>query len=244
MSETQIATYWPGDHPGILRRIVAVEMGVGGLDGELAAVGHGVARVDREVEDRVFELVGIGLDPPQAGGEHGLDLDRLAERAVEQFRHAGDQLVDVDRACGSSGWRREKASRRWVSVAARSAPTRALPSARTIRGSPASPTWRRAASTLPVMTVSRLLKSWAMPPVSWPTASIFCDWRSASSACSRSAIAAATRCLQRLVQLAQRLLGAPSLGDLALRRLVEPGIVDRDRRLAGDADQQLLVALR
>jgi hypothetical protein len=29
------------------------------------------------------------------------------------------------------------------------------------------------------MTASRLLKSCAIPPVSWPTASIFCDWVSA-----------------------------------------------------------------
>ena len=32
-----------------------------------------------------------------------------------------------------------------------------------------------------MMTMSRLLKSWAMPPASRPTASIFCDWRSCSS---------------------------------------------------------------
>ncbi|KRC17935.1 hypothetical protein ASE31_28480 [Acidovorax sp. Root217] len=36
-----------------------------------------------------------------------------------------------------------------------------------------------------MMPCSRLLKSCAMPPVSWPTASIFCAWRSASS-CRRS----------------------------------------------------------
>ena len=36
-------------------------------------------------------------------------------------------------------------------------------------------------SRLPLMPVSRLLKSCARPPVSWPTASIFCDWRSCSS---------------------------------------------------------------
>ncbi len=34
--------------------------------------------------------------------------------------------------------------------------------------------------------VSRLLKSCATPPVNWPTASIFCDWRSASSPLRRS----------------------------------------------------------
>ena len=37
------------------------------------------------------------------------------------------------------------------------------------------------------------------------------------------------------------LLGLAPLGDLALRRLVEARIVDADRRLAGDADEELLV---
>ena len=37
-------------------------------------------------------------------------------------------------------------------------------------------------SMVPVMTVSMLLKSCAMPPVSWPTASIFWDCRLRSSA--------------------------------------------------------------
>ena len=41
-------------------------------------------------------------------------------------------------------------------------------------------------SILPSTTVSRLLKSCATPPVSWPTASIRCAWRSAASARSRS----------------------------------------------------------
>ena len=38
----------------------------------------------------------------------------------------------------------------------------------------------------PTTTASMLLKSWAMPPVSWPTASIFWTWRSWASAASRS----------------------------------------------------------
>ena len=40
--------------------------------------------------------------------------------------------------------------------------------------------------------VSRLLKSWATPPVSWPIASSFCAWRSASSACRRSVMSTAS----------------------------------------------------
>ena len=42
------------------------------------------------------------------------------------------------------------------------------------------------------MIVSRLLKSCATPPVSWPTASIFWDWRSASSAWRRSVMSTAS----------------------------------------------------
>jgi hypothetical protein len=38
-----------------------------------------------------------------------------------------------------------------------------------------------------------LLKSCAMPPVSWPTASIFCACRSVSSAAISSAVRSATR---------------------------------------------------
>ena len=37
-----------------------------------------------------------------------------------------------------------------------------------------------------------LLKSWAIPPVSWPTASIFWTWRSVASWTRNSAVAAST----------------------------------------------------
>ena len=46
----------------------------------------------------------------------------------------------------------------------------------------------------PEMPASRLLKSCARPPVSWPTASIFCAWRSASSVFSSSEVRSVTRC--------------------------------------------------
>ena len=49
-----------------------------------------------------------------------------------------------------------------------------------------SPSWLCRSSLYPLITVSRLLKSWATPPASRPTASIFCDWRSCSSSFLRS----------------------------------------------------------
>ena len=50
---------------------------------------------------------------------------------------------------------------------------------------------RRRARLMPlVMTASILLKSWAMPPASWPIDSIFCICRTCCSAESRSAMEA------------------------------------------------------
>ena len=48
----------------------------------------------------------------------------------------------------------------------------------------------RSSAAWPLMMVSRLLKSWAMPPASLPMASIFCDCRRSASvrASSRSAL--------------------------------------------------------
>src|SRR5207253_3118340 len=92
------------DRP-VLPRVRGVEIHGGGLDRELAAARHGVARVDDQVHDDLLELPGIGSD----GGA------------------------------------------------------------------------RCRKSTEPRMAVSRLLKSWAIPPARRPTASIFCVWRNRSS---------------------------------------------------------------
>ena len=88
-SVTAIITYCPGVSPIFARGVAVVEIDVGGLDRELAAVRHGVARVDRQVEHGAFELVRIDMGEPQAAGQHGLQPDALAERAAQQFGHAG-----------------------------------------------------------------------------------------------------------------------------------------------------------
>ena len=97
-------------------------------------------------------------------------------------------------ALGSSGWRRAKASSRWVRAAARLAAPIAL-SMKLCTSSYRPSRMRRFTTSIePMMAVSMLLKSCAIPPVSWPIASIFCEWRSASSAwrnassASRSAV--------------------------------------------------------
>lgn len=68
----------PGD-------IVLVEIGVGGFDRDPAAVGHGIAGVEREVEQRVFELIWISEGPPQSAGQDGFERYRFAERSAQKI---------------------------------------------------------------------------------------------------------------------------------------------------------------
>ncbi len=101
-----------------------------------------------------------------------------------------------------SCWR-AKASRRWVSEAPRSAPCNAPSTSRRSRGS--SGKRLRSSSRLPITAISRLLKSCATPPVSWPMVSIFwacssCSW--AFSRAETSFISSAVRCSTRCSSVA------------------------------------------
>ena len=61
----------------IPRAINLIEKGVAGLDGQFAAFGHGVARVDREIKDGGFKLRLVGLDLPHAAGADDFELHLL-----------------------------------------------------------------------------------------------------------------------------------------------------------------------
>ena len=106
----------------MLGDVAIVQIGVRGLDRQLAAVRHGVARVDGEIEDRVLELVGIGVDAPQAG------RSTVSMRIVSpSVRCSSSDMPDTSllasTGSGASGCWRAKASSRWVSDAARRAPS-------------------------------------------------------------------------------------------------------------------------
>jgi hypothetical protein len=74
-----------------------VELDVGGLDGQPAAVGHGVAGVDHQVHQHLLELAGIGVDPAEVGrGPHRTQLDVLAQQALEHRPQVGDDLIEVE----------------------------------------------------------------------------------------------------------------------------------------------------
>ena len=75
-----------------------VDLGVGGLDGQGPAAGHGVAGVDGEVDQDLLDLAGVGGDGGQVAGQVGGELDVLAEGPLEQLADVGDEVVEVQDA--------------------------------------------------------------------------------------------------------------------------------------------------
>ena len=180
VSVTQSETYWPGARSRSRAarsssHLLAVSMV------SAPPSRHGVAGVDAQVEQRVLQLGRV--DQGRATGRRRRPpRPSIAgpDGAADQILHAGDQPVDVgrlgiERLAAREGQQPVGQRRRAAGRALRGADV-ALDAVDAALGQAAS----RSSSRLPVMPVSRLLKSCAMPPVSWPTASIFCDWRSAS----------------------------------------------------------------
>ena len=66
------------------------------FDRELSAARHSVARVDREVDQARLELGHVHFDRPQTCGASDLDLDHFAEGALEEVRHSGQVIVEID----------------------------------------------------------------------------------------------------------------------------------------------------
>ena len=178
-----------------------------------AAAGHGVARVDHQVEQRQLELVGVGdRDQRRRRPRSMSSAMRAAHRLRQPLAHAQQQRAHVDRAGDAARRCARTTSSRSVSRLPRSAGVeRLVEHARACSASAALAARQMdaARSSRP----SRLLKSCAIDPVSWPTASIFCACTSAASARSRCAIcsmqphvglAAARACARRCAAPASR----------------------------------------
>ena len=69
----------------------------GGDNRQRAPLRHRVARVDRQIEDRILELMGIRQRRPVLGGKVHRKPDRLAQGPPQHLLHAADQLIDIDR---------------------------------------------------------------------------------------------------------------------------------------------------
>ena len=77
--------------------IALVKRGVGGAYGQRAAVGHGVAGIDGQVQHCAFELVVVAACKPYAFAKGHHQFNMLAQRAAHQLFHGTDQAVDVHR---------------------------------------------------------------------------------------------------------------------------------------------------
>ena len=204
-------------------------------------------RVDREVQDRALELGRVGPGAPQAAGQDGLDLrsSRPASGAAARTCPPPACWRRSPRIC--SGCWREKASRRWRKRRRpRYAGLGEIEEAHELGRRRAER--RPIISMAPPMPIRRLLKSWAIPAVSWPTAFIFCDWRRLSSAFSRRSCSSCRRAALALPHRAPR--GDHRQAEQRDRRrhaedqvrghAVDPDVPDGLGRIAvGDVDRQV-----
>ena len=97
LSVTASITYCPGSTSAWVDAYFSSRWTLAVSSVSLPPLRHGIARVDREVENGELELIGIGKRPPDAAAEHRLDRDLLAQGAPEQVGHAGDQAAKVER---------------------------------------------------------------------------------------------------------------------------------------------------
>ena len=69
---------------------------VGGLHRQLAAVGHRVAGVDREIDDHLLELRDVDLDRPEIAAMHEVELDLLADQPPQQHGEIGQGVAEIE----------------------------------------------------------------------------------------------------------------------------------------------------
>src|SRR5678815_1432890 len=131
-------------------------MRIGHLDHELAAVRHRVARIYREIEDHVLDLRRIDQSGPESLAGRQLDGDVLAEGPLQNRGGPRDDLVEVDVARLQRLLAREGEHALGELRAARGRFVDRLDDRRELR---TFPTESDSSSDMPMMTVSRLLKS-------------------------------------------------------------------------------------
>jgi hypothetical protein len=76
--------------------IAGIECDVGGLKPQPATRGHRVPCVEREIDDHLLQLAGIGPDPADGGIELGHQLDVGAEQAAQHPAYVRDYRVEVE----------------------------------------------------------------------------------------------------------------------------------------------------
>ena len=68
-------------HPLVLERRALLGADIRRAQRELAAVRHGIARIDREIDDHLLELADVGLDRPEVAHLRDVERHVLADQA-------------------------------------------------------------------------------------------------------------------------------------------------------------------
>src|ERR1043166_1123147 len=82
---------------GILGRGL-VEPEVLGFQSQLAALRHGIAGVDAQIEQDLVQLGNIGSERPEVSRNAGLDPDALGKGFLHDFQHLLDEVPELDDA--------------------------------------------------------------------------------------------------------------------------------------------------
>ena len=85
-------------HIGIRRGVVRSVGAVSRRDDKGAAIRHGIACVDRKIEDGCLQTVRIDICPPKAFGELRSQFHVVAQCPGEQPGHITDDFVDIAKA--------------------------------------------------------------------------------------------------------------------------------------------------
>ena len=67
------------------------------FDSDIAAIFHGIARVDHEIENNQLYLCRIGKSLPASRSEYSADTNAAAQRALQQIVHILQRFVNVER---------------------------------------------------------------------------------------------------------------------------------------------------
>ena len=85
-----------GFRRGVKTGITLVQRDIGGLNRELAAARHGVARIDRQIHDDLLDLAGIGFGRAQFAPRNHDQLDVFADQASQHFEVFRDHRVQIE----------------------------------------------------------------------------------------------------------------------------------------------------
>ena len=92
VSLTRSSTCRPRADTGVA---AVVDVAVGGGDAQRAALGHGVAGVDGQVDQHLLQLARVGEHRPQLRAQVDVQPDVLAEGAQQQLLDLADDGVEV-----------------------------------------------------------------------------------------------------------------------------------------------------